>query len=641
MDSHSERKGLKYVAVSALAALGVVFGDIGTSPLYALKECFSPHTAMVAHGAAGPAASDVLGIVSLILWTIIAIVSVKYVVFVMRADHKGEGGIMALVSLAGEGASESKRRVVLLLLGIFGAALLYGDGIITPAISVLSAVEGLREVDAVKHHIGDGVVVSITIAILIGLFAFQRFGTAGVARIFGPVMLLWFTALGLLGLRGLYVYGPGVIAAFNPVHGARFLVDHVSNGHGASVLAVMGSVFLAVTGAEALYADMGHFGLRPIRAGWWVMVMPCLMLNYLGQGSMLMASPEAHTNPFFKLAPEWASVPLVLLATAATVIASQALITGAYSITMQAIQLGYLPRIRILHTSKHERGQIYMPAVNWFLMIACIGLVLQFRNSGALAAAYGIAVTLTMLITTFLFYSIARRRWGWSTAKTSLVCAPFLLVEGVFAFANLLKFMDGGWFPILVGLAIFTLMTTWKKGRSILREKLAAALLPLDAFVSDVKNSKVTRVSGTAVFMSGNVHATPLALLHNLKHNKVLHKRVIFLSVVTETVPHVEKERRASVEDLGEGCWRIVGRYGYMEEPDVQEVLEITKTVGFECPMTQCTFFLSRETIIAGSAMPVWRSKIFSLLSKNALPATAFFRLPPNRVIELGMQIEC
>ena len=658
MDSPTDPKDKKYLAGMALAALGVVFGDIGTSPLYALKECFSKHYALP------PTHDNVLGVLSLILWTLTLIVSVKYVMFVMRANHKGEGGIMTLVHLAlSNEENRSKHKVVLVLMGIFGAALLYGDGIITPAISVLSAIEGLKEVPALAPSVmldaqgkaildmhGDPLlhggiepwIVPITIAILVGLFCVQRFGTGGVAKIFGPVMLVWFTTLAVLGLRGIFVYDAGVLAAFSPHYAWNFLTQNP-----AQSLPVMGSVFLAATGAEALYADMGHFGLKPIRVGWLFVAMPALMLNYLGQGAMILSGkvPDAHTAPFFKLAPDsfWASVPLVMLATLATVIASQALITGAYSITMQAIQLGYLPRIRILHTSRSERGQIYMPSVNWFLMVACIGLVLSFKSSSNLAAAYGIAVTLTMLITTFLFYFIARNIWGWGWAKASLICTPFVLLESVFAYANLLKVVDGGWFPLLVGLGIFTLMTTWKRGRSILREKIAAGLLPLGDFVKELKGGvTVTRVGGTAVFMAGNPTVTPLALLHNIKHNKVLHKRVIFLSVVTETVPHVEPERRATITDLGEGCWSIVGHYGYMEEPNVADVLAVTKSVGFECPVTQCTFFLSRETIVPGAkrSMPLWRSTIFGLMSKNAQSATAFFRLPPNRVVELGMQVE-
>ena len=658
MDSPAERKDPKYLAGMALAALGVVFGDIGTSPLYALKECFSKHYGLA------PSPDNVLGVLSMIIWTLTMIVSVKYVMFVMRADHKGEGGIMTLVHLAlSNEENRSKHKVALVLMGIFGAALLYGDGIITPAISVLSAIEGLMEIPALAPSLlvdahsqvvldahGEAVmhggilpwIVPITMVILVGLFAVQRFGTGGVAKIFGPVMLLWFSTLALLGIRGILVYDAGVLAAFSPHYAWNFLT-----GNPAQALPVMGSVFLAATGAEALYADMGHFGLKPIRLGWLAVAMPALMLNYLGQGAMILSGKvaDAHTAPFFKLAPDslWASVPLVALATLATVIASQALITGAYSITMQAIQLGYLPRIRILHTSKDERGQIYIPSVNWFLMVACIGLVLAFKSSSNLAAAYGIAVTLTMLITTFLFYFIARNLWGWGWAKAMLICTPFVILESLFAYANLLKIVDGGWFPLLVGLGVFTLMTTWKRGRTILREKIAAGLLPLGDFVRELKGgASVTRVGGTAVFMAGNPNVTPLALLHNIKHNKVMHKRVIFLSIVTETVPHVEPSRRATITNLGEGCWSIIGHYGFLEVPHVSEVLEVTKSVGFECPVNQCTFFLSRETIVPGAkrSMPLWRSTIFGVMSKNAQSATAFFRLPPNRVVELGMQVE-
>lgn len=638
MDTTHSPQGSKNIQVAtAIAALGVVFGDIGTSPLYALKECFA-----ASHGLDPGSHTNVLGVLSMIIWAIILIVTVKYVVFVMRADHKGEGGVMALVSKAlSNEQNRSRHTVVLVLLGIFGASLLYGDGMITPAISVLSAVEGLKEVEALRGSI-DHWIVPITIGIIVGLFSMQRFGTAGVARIFGPVMLVWFSVLALLGIHGIIAYDSSVLAAISPHYAWNFLTHHAGQS-----IPVMGSVFLAVTGAEALYADLGHFGLKPIRMSWSWVVMPALVLNYLGQGALILSGkvPDAHANPFFKLAPDlpFAPIALVLLATVATVIASQALISGTYSITMQGIQLGYLPRIRILHTSKLERGQIYIPSVNWFLMFACIGLVLAFRSSGNLASAYGIAVSLTMLITSALFYFVACNVWNWGWAKAALCCMPFIFLEFVFASANLLKVIDGGWFPLLVGIGIFTLMTTWKRGRAILRENLAAAMLPMEEFTRELKSGvSVTRVSGTAVFMAGNPSVTPLALLHNIKHNKVLHKRVIFLSIVTETIPHVDPGQRAAISEIGDGCWSIIGHYGYMEEPNVGEVLEITKTVGFECPINECTFFLSRETIVPGPKhkMAAWRGKIFGIMSRNAQSATAFFRLPPNRVVELGMQIE-
>ncbi|MDR2981680.1 MAG: potassium transporter Kup [Puniceicoccales bacterium] len=629
----NKRTDTKYTLGLSLGALGVVFGDIGTSPLYAMKECYAESHIM-------PTPENILGILSLIIWTLAVIVTGKYVLLVMRADHKGEGGIMALVSLAFfKEKKSSSLRTVLVLLGVFGAALLYGDGMITPAISVLSAVEGLQEVNSGLSPW----ILPITVSILVALFAVQKIGTGKVGKIFGPVMLLWFLTLGAMGVYGLCVHTWKPLLAFSPYYAIQFLTTHPL----MESLPVMGAVFLAVTGAEALYADMGHFGLKPIRWAWCFLAMPMLVLNYLGQGALLLAAPEGRVaemaaHPFFKLAPAPLILPLVILATLATVIASQALITGTYSITMQAIQLGFLPRLKIAHTSRMERGQIYMAPVNWFLMVCCVGLVLAFQSSGNLAAAYGIAVTMTMLITTILFFFVMKDIWKWSAWKCVAICVPFACIELVFFFSNALKVGHGGWFPILVGLGIFVLMTTWRRGRHVLHERLKTTFLPLDLFLADLKQSNIHRVPGTAIFMSGNANVTPLALLHNLKHNRVLHKRVIILSILTEAVPHIDSEERASIVDLGDGFYKILGHYGYMEEPDVMEVLSVSEKCGFKCNINEITFFLSRETIIHAEkpAMPIWREKIFALLNRNALPATAFFKLPPNRVVELGMQIE-
>ena len=617
----------RYIAGLALGALGVVYGDICTSPLYALRECFQP-----AHGIEANRA-NVLGILSLIFWSLLIIVSIKYLIFVMRADNKGEGGILALLALAFPDRNPSSwRGRAFVALGIFGAALLYGDGIITPAISVLSAVEGLNvATDRLEHW-----VVPITVVILVGLFSIQRIGTGAVGKILGPVMLVWFAVIALLGVRGVLA-APEVLAAFNPWHAVDFLW---TNGWIGFV--VLGSVVLVVTGGEALYADMGHFGVKPIRVAWFYLVLPALMLNYLGQGALLLTNPAAAENPFYLLAPTWALLPLVALATAAAVIASQALISGAFSLTTHAIHLGYFPRLSVQHTSSDERGQIYIPQVNWFLMLACIGLVLGFRSSSNLAAAYGIAVTGTMLITTVLFYFAARRLWNWSKPMTFAICLIFFTLEAAFLSANVLKIAHGGWFPLVVGLVIFTLMSTWKTGRNILHRKLQASSLPLDLFIADVVSSPPLRVPGIAIFMSGNPQGTPIALLHNIKHNKVLHQCTVILSISADEASHVAPEERVTVEPLTAGFFRVVGRYGFMEEPRISEILEGCGARGLKCPPNSTTFFLSRETIIPTKApgMALWRERLFALMSRNAQSATTFFRLPANRVVELGMQVE-
>ena len=617
------------VAALALGALGVVYGDIGTSPLYALRSCFTgPAAVPVTH-------DNVLGLLSLIFWALALIVSLKYLAFVMRADNHGEGGILALLALAfPERGNHNATRVALLMtgLGIFGAALLYGDGLITPAITVLGAMEGLEvATPSLKPFI-----VPLTIGVLVALFSVQRFGSGNVGRVFGWAMLVWFGAIAVLGIRQV-IHAPAVIAAINPVYGLRFLV-----ANGWMGFHLLGAVFLVLTGAEALYADMGHFGRRPIRLAWFGLVLPALFLNYLGQGALVLQDATATQNPFFRLAPSWALYPMVGLATAAAVIASQALISGSFSLTMQAVQLGLVPRVAIEHNSSATRGQIYIPWINWALMISCIGLVLGFRSSDNLAAAYGIAVVLTMFITTLLFYFVARRLWNWSPLRAGSLCAVFLIAELAFLGANLAKIVHGGWFPLVVGLVGFTLMATWKTGRRRLRQRLTNSMLPLADFLKDVAQTNPTRVRGTAVFLAGNPEGTPAALTHNFKHNKVLHKRVVLLTIATEEIPYVADEQRVTVADLGNDFFRVIGRYGFMEEPSVPEILALCKPHGLNFREMETTFFLSRETIIPSQrrGLMMWRKRLFALLSRNAQPANAFFHLPPNRVVELGLQVE-
>lgn len=611
-----------------VGALGVVYGDIGTSPLYALRECFTG-----SHGVT-PSPANVLGVVSLIFWSLTLIVSIKYLSLVLRADHNGEGGILALLSLAvGEREDTATRRLRwLTVLGVFGAALLYGDGMLTPAVTVLSAMEGLE----VATPLFKPYVVPLSLVVLVALFSVQRFGTGKVGSVFGPVMFAWFAVLGLLGLRGI-VMAPQILQALSPHHAALFLLH---NGRIAFV--VLGAVFLAVTGAEALYADMGHFGASPIRRAWFGVTFPALVLNYLGEGALLLTNPGAARNPFFFLAPSWTVLPLVGLATFAAVIASQALISGAYSLTMQAIQMGYLPRLHIQHTSHAARGQIYMPQVNGFLMVACLGLVLGFQSSSRLAGAYGIAVSLTMLVTSILFFATSRRLWQWNVFKAGAVCGLFLVVELAFAIANGLKIWQGGWFPLAVGLFLFAQMTTWKKGRELLRARLAESYLPFDQFLPELDRPQLRRVSGTSVFLSGNPTGTPIALLHSLKHYRVLHERVVILTIQTRDVPFVAESDRLEVETLRPDIHRVTGRYGFMEQPDVPTLLNACAAHGLDLNPNLATFFLSRETIIPTRrpGMAWWRRRLFAALSRNAQSATAFFQLPPNRVVELGMQVE-
>jgi KUP system potassium uptake protein len=611
----------------ALGALGVVYGDIGTSPLYALRECFhGPH-------AVEPTPANVLGVLSLVFWALIVVISIKYLVFIMRADNRGEGGILALMALVrSEKRVKSKRQWLLVALGLFGAALLYGDGMLTPAISVLSAVEGLEVATlAFKPY-----VVPITIGILIVLFAIQRRGTGGVGTVFGPITLLWFGVLAVLGTEGI-LRNPAVLNAVNPIHGLSFFVRN-----GVKGFLVLGGVTLVITGGEALYADMGHFGRRPIRLAWFVIVLPALLLNYFGQGAMLINNPEAAHNPFFRLAPEWALYPLVVLATVAACIASQAVISGAFSLTRQAVQLGFSPRVDIVHTSPGEIGQIYIPSVNWLLMICTIGLVVGFKKSTNLAAAYGIAVTATMVITTMLAFVVERKLWRWSLGVAGAFSTMFLLVDLSFFGANFVKVLQGGWFPLAVAAVIFTLMTTWKKGRQILAARLHATTLPFEFFMRDVEMNPPTRVPGTSVFMFGNMEGTPPALLHNLVHNKVLHERVVLLTVETVEIPRVPDAERSEVIPLGTGFYRVVLRYGFTENPDIPAALSSIAESGLLLKPMETSYFLGRETLIPSKnpGMATWREHLFWIMSRNARSATSFFGLPPNRVVELGAQIE-
>jgi KUP system potassium uptake protein len=632
--SHSQvpaTGGRRYLALLTLTALGVVYGDIGTSPLYALRECFhGAHAVAVTRG-------NVLGVLSLVTWAMTIVVSVKYCVFILRADNRGEGGILSLAALVvpARAAHAGKARW-LLMLGLFGAALLYGDGVITPAISVLSAIEGLE----VATPFFTPYVLPLTIAILIGLFVFQKHGTARMGIVFGPIIILWFLTLAALGIYRL-AGDWSVLAAVNPVWAVRFFA---ANGWAAFV--VLGSVFLVATGAEALYADMGHFGKLPIRIGWFGLVMPALLLNYFGQGALLLGDPTTAENPFYHLGPSWTTYPLVVLAAAATVIASQAVISGAYSLTHQAVQLGYTPRLDIEHTSARERGQIYVPTVNWLLMFACIGLVVAFRTSSNLAAAYGIAVTSTMVITTMLFYFVVVRRWHWPPWTAALLCGTFLVIDGAFLGANALKIAQGGWFPLALAAAIFALMTTWKAGRRILAARLSRSTIPLTSFLESLALGELDhhiRVQGMAVYMHSNPRGTPPALLHNLQHNHALHEAVLILTVETQDVPRVDPTDRLSLEPLDHGFYRVVLRYGFMEEPDVPRDLARLRLPGHdELDPRKVSYFLSRESLIATAhpGMAIWREKLFAWMTRNARPASAYFNLPPNRVIELGMQVE-
>ena len=634
MTTVAETEGaLKPVAIQrspltllCLTALGVVYGDIGTSPLYALRECFyGPHAVTV-----NP--ENVLGVLSLIFWTLVIVVTLKYHVYILKADNRGEGGILALMALVHSAKSGRYHQILLLALGLFGAALLYGDGMITPAISVLSAIEGLE----VATPFFNPYIVPITILILVVLFAFQRKGTAQIGVIFGPIILLWFLTLAVLGLFNIS-RSPGVFAAVHPLYAIRFFMENGIPGY-----LVLGSVFLVATGGEALYADLGHFGEKPIQINWFSIVAPSLLLNYFGQGALLLSNPEAAHNPFYRLAPSWALFPLVILAAMATVIASQAVITGVFSLTRQAVLLGFAPRMNIIHTSSREIGQIYIPGANWGLMIATIVLVLSFKSSSNMAAAYGVAITTTMIITTALAYFVTRHFWRWSLAASLLVTIAFLAVDLAFFGANIVKLARGGWFPLVIGGVIFMLFITWKRGRELLAKKLQEGMLPLSMFVQDPGKAMVARVVGTAIFLNSDPNGTPIALLHNIKHNKVLHQTNIMVTVLMEEMPHVPEASRFHLEDLGAGMYRVLLRYGFMEDPNVPEALARLREHGIDFKQGEATYILSRNTMLParGAGMALWREKLFAFMSANASRPTEFFKLPPNRVVELGMQIE-
>jgi KUP system potassium uptake protein len=611
----------------SLSALGIVYGDIGTSPIYALRECF--------HGSHPfpPTPDNVLGVLSLIFWALMIIISLKYLLFVMRADNHGEGGILALLALLAPWHDHSRKSRVLLFIGLFGAALLYGDGAITPAISVLSAVEGLElAAPGLKPY-----VLPITIAVLVLLFRFQKRGTSRIGIIFGPVMLLWFATLALLGISWI-ARAPAVLAAVNPAHAVDFFIHNGWRG-----FVVLGAVFLVVTGGEALYADMGHFGRFPIRLAWFALVLPALLLNYFGQGALILLHPGLAIQPFFNLAPGWALYPLVMLATAATVIASQAVISGAFSLTRQAVQLGQCPHVHIIQTSHDEIGQIYIPSVNWLLLIVTISLVLGFGSSSKLAGAYGVAVTTTMVITVVLAYFVATGRWQWRPVTAGLVTLLFLVVDLSFFGANMLKIESGGWFPLAAGGIIFTLMATWRRGREILALRLEENKEPLEHFLLRIAAQPPLRVPGTAVFMVKPIPGTPPQLLHHLAHNQVLHEQVILLSVVTREVPRVTAEKRLEVIGLEQGFSQVIVSYGFMQSPNVPVALRGCEALGLKVDLDTTTFYIARETLLPSlrrRGMVLWREKLFSFMTRNALPATDFFRIPPERVVELGIRIE-
>lgn len=620
--THESTPGRSRTGVLTLGALGVVFGDIGTSPLYAFREAFEGHGHELE-----VLESNILGVLSLVFWSLIVVISIKYLALVMRADSDGEGGILTLTALVTPTARRGARWA-LVLLGLFGTALLYGDGMITPAISVLSAVEGTT----IAAPALEDLVLPLTVAILVAIFAVQRFGTHAVGRVFGPIMVLWFSVLGVLGARQVAAE-PHVLAALDPRHGVEFFADNGMTG-----VLVLGSVFLVVTGGEALYADMGHFGHRPIAVAWFAVALPGLLLNYFGQGALLLQEPDSIDSPFFRLAPDWALVPMVVLATAATVIASQALISGAFSLTMQAVQLGYAPRLRIVHTSSDAQGQIYVPAINWVLMVACIGLVLGFRSSSSLAAAYGIAVTATMVITTVLFTVVARTLWGWSRATVVAVAGVLLVVDLAFLAGNVPKIPAGGWFPIVAGGIVFVLLTTWKTGRDLVRERIQLGRVPLETYLEDLRTDPPTRVPGTAVYLFSMPGMTPPSLLANVRYNRVLHERVVVASVVTDDVPRRGEEERLREVSLGDGVSLVEVHYGFMEDPDLHRDLGRLRDID----VAEATFFLGKETVVATQqpGMALWRERLFGVMGRNATSAADYFRLPSDRIFEVGTRVE-
>ena len=644
--SHVEARPTgKRLAVLSLTALGIVYGDIGTSPLYAFKEGFSGHHPFAA------STQNVYGLLSLITWALILVVSVKYILFIMRADNKGQGGMMSLLALVlrqERRESDRSKRTVLVLLGIFGTALLFGEGMITPAISVVGAIDGIRIAAPALERL----VLPITLIILFGLFSVQKFGTARVGALFGPVTLVWFLTIGILGAVEIG-NGPHVLWALSPHHAIAFFLHNGMYG-----FYVLGAVVLAVTGAEALYADMGHFGKRPIRLAWFAVAFPALLLNYYGQGALVLRNPAAAENPFYLLSPDWFLYPLMGIATLAAIVASQAMISGAFSLAQQAMQLGYSPRLTIIHTSYKQAGQIYVPEINKMVMIGCILLVLTFRTVDNLAAAYGIAVTGTFIITSLLYSVVARSRWGWPIAAIGVFLTLALFIDLAFFSSNVLKVASGGWVILMIGIVIFTIMSTWKTGRTMLNRILHSGSLPIDLFLDDIGRKQPARVPGTAVFMTSNPDGVPVVLLHHLKHNKVLHEQVVLMSIRTEEVPEVRSEERLTLETLDMGFFRVQARYGFMEMPDVPEILYRLRQAGLKAKQNETTFYLGRERILvldrrrgprAGTRtapsgmdlhMSTWRKKLFVFLQRNARSATEFFGIPPNRVVELGAQVE-
>jgi KUP system potassium uptake protein len=621
--------GRQGLAALVIGAIGVVFGDIGTSPLYTIKEAFLPH-----YGLDASSPHDVLGLLSLIFWALMIMVTMKYVMIIMRADNEGEGGIMALMTLAQRTLpAGSKAAYAVGILGIFGASLFFGDGVITPAVSVLGALEGIEVAAPQLHHL----IVPLAVGIMLVLFLVQRFGTARVGGVFGPVTLLWFVVIAALGVLNIR-HNPEVLQAINPMWGIRFFAEHHWGG-----IFILGAVVLAVTGGEALYADMGHFGKRPIQWAWYTVVLPALMLNYLGQGSLVLENPAAVQNPFYVGVPKWAMLPMIGLATAAAIIASQAVITGAFSVSRQAMQLGYIPRMLIKHTSRDTIGQIYVPGINWLLMVTVIALVLAFRSSTNLASAYGVSVSGTMLIDTLLLALLAGAKWTKARWWVLPVAAAVVVIDIGFLIANGAKFFDGAWFPIVLGLLVFTLMRTWRRGRSLLREEIRKEGIQLGTFLPGLMLAPPVRVPGTAVFMTADAEVVPHALLHNLKHNKVLHERNVFLTVETLNLPHAPHNKRIKITPIGDEFYRVLVRFGFMETPDVPLALMRSCDQGGICfdPM-DTTYFVSRETVVATAhrGMPIWRDKIFALMHRNAAPATGFFHIPGNRLVELGTQVE-
>ncbi|HJU76232.1 MAG TPA: potassium transporter Kup [Gemmatimonadaceae bacterium] len=619
------------LAVLTVTALGVVFGDIGTSPLYALSESFllSRERGLL------PTQDNIYGILSLILWSLTLIVTIKYVVFVMRADNKGEGGDVALLALLLRKASDkmtSRERALIISIGLLGAALLYGDGVITPAISVLGAMEGLKVASPALGRIA----IWPTVLILVVLFLIQKKGTARVGSVFGPIMGIWFITIAVLGVREI-AREPQILLAVNPWYALRFLFTHGTTG-----FLLLGAIVLAVTGVEALYADMGHFGRRPIRVAWLGLVFPALLLNYFGQGGLLLRDPSAVSNPFYLLAPRPLLYPLIVLAAMAAIIASQALISGAFSITQQLMQLGYWPRVSIIHTSKHERGQIYIPEINGALMVGCLFVVLYFRSVSNISAAYGIAVTGAMAMTTLLFFTVTTRVWNWPLGRALAFAIGFLIVDVAFLGANVPKIPRGGWFPIVVAIALYTVMMTWHRGRALLRDILVERSLPVDELLRSLEGTRIPRVPGTAIFMTSEAEGVPVVLLHHLKHNKVLHERVILLSVLVREFPDVPQEKRLTIEPLSQGFFRAKAYYGFMQTPSADEIAALCTKAGVKAKYMDTTYYLGRERLIptGPSKMAKWRKKLFAYMARNARSATEFFGIPPNRVVELGAQIE-